>query len=478
MDLQLITALILGKTIAFLNKLSGSGATAAPGLYALKVDPNILKKLSKKIKKGTIVISGTNGKTTTARLTFDILSAKYKIIHNRQGSNLLRGIASTFIKHSSIFGKIDFDLALWEVDEATLPEVVKNINPKTVVLLNLFRDQLDRYGEVDTTRSKWQKALLKLPKESTLVLNADDPSIPQAAKFSKARSVYFGVGDIVVKLPSIGHIADVKHCPNCENKIVYEALFSSHLGHYKCSNCDFKRPKPQIIASNLTFKQNFSTSLTLTINNQTPLAIHANFPGLYNVYNVVAAAAIANKYGISAAKLRETIESFSTAFGRFQSLSTPTSPVFDPEGLRPERAGMGSKSVLIFLIKNPTGANEVLRVLALKKKLNLLIILNDKIADGRDVSWIWDTNWEVLKDKIKMLTISGTRDWDMATRLKYADYKLSKNNIYKEINYSIIGSLDKLNKGDTLIILPTYTSMLEVQKVLHNMGAISKWHKQ
>ena len=473
MDLQLTTALLLGKTIAFLNKLSGSGATAAPGLYALKVDPNILKKLSNKIKGGSIVISGTNGKTTTAKLVFDILSAKYKIIHNRQGSNLLRGIASTFIKHSSIFGKIDFDLALWEADEATLPEVIRNVNPKTVVLLNLFRDQLDRYGEVDTIRAKWQKALGQLSKESTLVLNADDPNIPQAAKFSKARSVYFGVGDTVVKLPSISHIADVKYCPNCENKIVYEALFSSHLGHYMCSNCDFKRPKPQIIASNLTFKQNFSASVKLTVNGQL-LTVNYKLPGLYNVYNVLAAAATVNKYGISAAKLKETIESFSSAFGRFQSLSTPAP--FD--SLRSNPAGGDSKSVLIFLIKNPTGANEVLRILALKKKLNLLIILNDKIADGRDVSWIWDTNWEVLKNRIKMSSIAGRRAWDMATRLKYAGYKLSKNNIYKEINYSIIGSLDKMNKGDTLIILPTYTSMLEVQKILHNMGVISKWHNQ
>ena len=182
MDIRLISAILLGKITSLILKLSGSGATAAPGLFALKIDPNLVKKLSRKIKGGSVIISGTNGKTTTARLTFDILSSKYKIIHNRQGSSLLRGIASTLIQKAPVFGKIDFDLGLWEVDEATLSAAIENLSPKKIVLLNLFRDQLDRYGEVDTVRKNWQKSLSKLPKDTGLVLNTDDPGISFLAK--------------------------------------------------------------------------------------------------------------------------------------------------------------------------------------------------------------------------------------------------------------------------------------------------------
>ena len=459
MDLQLIAALLLGKTIALVNKLFGSGATAAPGLYALKIDPNIVKKLSKKIKNGSIVISGTNGKTTTARLTFDILSTKYKIIHNRQGSNLVRGIASTFIKHSSIFGKLDFDLGLWEIDEATLPEAIDNLNPDKIVLLNLFRDQLDRYGEMDTLRKKWQKAISNLPQDTTLILNADDPGISYLAKFSKAKTFYFGVNDTKVNLPTIDHIADIKYCLNCSSKLVFKSLLSAHLGTYYCPNCGLKRPSPQTYARNLKFNPHFSTSATISIHHSL-FSINYHLPGLYNVYNTLAAASLAINFNIGSEIIKKKISEFSTAFGRFQ------------------KTRIKDKQIITMLIKNPAGANEVLRSLALKNNLNLLVILNDNFADGKDVSWIWDTNWEILEDKTKNIFISGTRRWDMATRIKYSNFKLSKKNVYKEINYSISDSVSKLSNNDTLVILPTYTALLEVQKTLSKLGVNEKWHRQ
>lgn len=459
MDIRLSIAIIVGKTIAFLNKLSGTGATAAPGLYALKIDPDLVKKLSQRIRFGAIVISGTNGKTTTARLTADILSSKFKIIHNRQGSNLLRGIASTFISKSNVFGKIPADLCIWETDEATLPEVIEHTKPKIITLLNLFRDQLDRYGEVDTVRSKWQKILQAITtKDSNLILNADDPGISILAKYFKGQVLYFGVKDKKLNLSEVSQVADTKHCLNCGATLNFQSILSAHLGHYKCPTCEFKRPKPQITASNLKFNPDFSSKLNLTLNSNI-FTLKYNLPGLYNVYNILAASSIADTLKIDHTKIVEKIESFSAAFGRFQSVT------------------VGGKSILIFLIKNPSGANEVLRTLSIKDSLNVLTILNDKIADGRDVSWIWDTNWEILSQKVKSITVSGIRAWDLATRLKYAGFKLSKNNIYKEVIYSLKVALDKLSSYDTLIILPTYTSMLEVQKALSKMGG-SKWHKQ
>ena len=470
MDLKLLLAIFAGKLIALIIRIFGkTGATTAPGLFALKVDPQLVKKLSKQIQSGSIIISGTNGKTTTTRLISTILSKKYNIIHNRAGSNLLRGIASTLTSKSSLIGKLKSNLAIWEVDEATLPEAIENTAPKIIVLLNLFRDQLDRYGEVDSIRTKWQKSLSRLPKSSTLILNADDPGISFLTKSFRGKVIYFGIYDKQIDLPKIANVADIKHCLNCQSSLKYTALLSAHMGHYTCPNCTFKRPNPNITASNLIFNPNFSTTANLTIDyspftlfdsSKIRSRIHYNLPGLYNVYNVLAALCIANIFKIDHKISKDAIEKYTSAFGRFQKIK------------------INNKNIIIFLIKNPAGANEVIRILGQKDKLNLLLILNDNIADGRDVSWTWDTDWELLTSKTKKVQIAGTRAWDLATRLKYAGYKLSKNNIYRKIYYSIKQALKNMNKKDTLLVLPTYTAMLEVQKSLNKMGGKTQWQNQ
>lgn len=459
MDIRFYLALLVGKLTALILKLKGSGATAAPGLYALYIDPRFVKKFAKKLKYKSIIVTGTNGKTTTARLASEILSTKYRVIHNRQGSNLLRGIASTFIKNSSISGKINSDLGLWEVDEATLSEAIQNLSPKTILLLNLFRDQLDRYGEVDTTRLKWHNALSKVNQKVTLILNTDDPGVEILTRKFKGKVIRFGVEETTIDLPKIKQVSDINRCPNCASPLKFTTVLSAHMGHYFCQNCKFKRSIPDIHATNLKFNLNFKTLARFTIYDK-GFTINYNLPGLYNIYNVLAAAAIGSAYEVTSGEIKNQIQKFSTAFGRFQKVK------------------IGQRHTIIFLIKNPTGANEVLRILSTKNKLNLLVILNDKIADGRDVSWIWDTNWEILKNKTSEVSTVGIRAWDMATRLKYAGFKLSKNSIYKEISYSILDLVKKLNNNDTLIILPTYTALLETQKTLHKMGTNQKWHEQ
>lgn len=469
MDIRLTFAIFVGKLIALVIRLKGGGATAAPGLAALKIDPGLVKKLSKKIKNGSILISGTNGKTTTSRLIADILCEKYKIIHNRQGSNLLRGIASTLISHANFWGNLQNELAIWEVDEAIIPEVLDNVSPKIVVLLNLFRDQLDRYGEVDTIRAKWQKTLLTLSKNTILILNADDPGISFLEKSFNGKVIFFGVNDINLKLPEIAAVFDIKHCLNCNAPLSYSTLLSAHLGHYHCPKCKLKRPSPQISAQNLIFNEDFSTQIDLTFNSPQPRqakrggqlsTLNYNLPGLYNAYNILAAIAIANILKINLLHIKKKIQSFSAAFGRFQKIK------------------VDDKEIVTFLIKNPAGANEVLRTISLKNNLNLLVILNDKIADGKDVSWIWDTHWETLNTKTEKIFVSGIRTWDMALRLKYADFRLNNNNIHKNINYSIKTALKNMNNKSTLIILPTYTALLTVQKSLNKIGESTKWQKQ
>lgn len=457
MDLRLIWAIFLGKITAKITKFKGGGATAAPGLYALKADPNLIKKLTRNLKHGSIVISGTNGKTTTSRLISDILASKYQVIHNRQGSNLLRGIASTLISKSSFTGKITKDLGIWEVDEAALPETIDAIKPRIVILLNLFRDQLDRYGEVDSIRSKWQEALARLPKDATLIANADDPGISFITGNFKNKVIFFGINDQKVNLPEVFHVADIRFCPNCSAKLSYQALLSGHMGHFSCPKCNFKRPKPSVSASNLKFNPDFSASLNLTVNSS-QFTVGYQLPGLYNAYNILAAVSVSNYLKIGSNEIKAKISKFTAAFGRFQKINYQ------------------KRRITIFLIKNPTGANEVLRVLALKDKINLLIVLNDNFADSRDVSWIWDTNWEVLSGRVKTILVSGIRAWDMATRLKYAGFKMSKNMINTNINYSLNFTVKTLKSDEQLIILPTYTAMLEIQKIISKSGE-TKWHE-
>lgn len=452
MDIKLASAILVGKIIAFIIRAAGGGATAAPGYYALKLDPNLVRKLSGKLSKN-ILVSGTNGKTTTSRLIFQILSQKNTIIHNRQGSNLLRGMASTLMAHTLD----NQSIGLWETDEATLEGAVSQINPDIVVLLNLFRDQLDRYGEVNTIRAKWQKVVEGLPKKTTLILNADDPGIAFLARSAKCSVVFFGITDKKINLPAVSNAADTRYCPNCAHKIIFNTQFSSHLGHYHCSNCDFKRPKPHIKARDLVFEPDFSTKFNLTLNSRL-LSLSYQLPGLFNVYNVLAAVSLANTFDLEDDNLTSRLSNFSGAFGRFQKIE------------------VGTKKIIIFLVKNPTGANEVLRTITTQNNLHILAALNDNFADGRDVSWIWDSNWEILTSSVKSVSISGIRSWDLANRLKYAGFELDKNSVYQDINYSIQKSLEKLSSNDTLIILPTYTALLSVQKTLNKLGG-NKWHQ-
>lgn len=465
MDLRLTAAILLAKTISKINKLKGTGGTAAPGLCALKIDPNLVRKLSTFNNLQSIIVSGTNGKTTTARLISTILEKNKKLIHNRQGSNLLRGIASTLIENSSILGKIDAEIALWEADEAALVEISSQVNPDTLVLLNLFRDQLDRYGEINTIRTKWQSVVKNLPKMSTLVLNSDDPSVNYLKEFAKCKTIFFGLDVGNIDLPTVENVQDIKYCIKCANKLTYTKLYSAHLGIYHCTKCGFKRNEPNVKATDVKFKADYSSELLLTIYDKR-FTLNYPLPGLYNAYNVLAAISVAVQHGTDLPAIKKSVSKFRAAFGRFQSVKIPASPT-----------GGGNKSVLIFLIKNPAGANEVIRTIAANDKLNLLLILNDNIADGRDVSWIWDTNWEVLSGKVNNLQVAGSRASDLANRLKYAGFKINKNIIKSNVNDALQQSLDNLATDQKLIILPTYTALLEIERAIETLGG-AKWHDQ
>lgn len=457
--LKYYLSVFTGKAIYFLLKLLSSGATAAPGLYALKIYPQLVKKLSSTLKH-SIVITGTNGKTTTARLISSTLKqTNISFIHNRTGSNLLRGIASQLLKAKKLGGNFSEFIGLWEVDEAVLPHALSQIKPKTVVILNLFRDQLDRYGEINTVLKKWQAAIEKLPITTTLILNADDPNIANLGKNAKCRIFYFGIKDKSKSKKTLTHAADAIYCPVCFNSLKYKAGFVSHLGIYSCPKCRKIQPEPQIAAEKISFLNNQKLKLNIKVQN-TVLSLKINLIGLYNSYNVLAALACLTSLNINPKTIKKGFSRFKPAFGRFESIKTED-----------------NKTLKIMLVKNPTSFNQVIEVLPSltnKKNYSCLLILNDLIADGRDVSWIWDVDFSKLKQKkLKKILVSGIRAEDMALRLKYAN--ISKNKKIKVVlRFDIKKSVEKLLslKQKNLFILPTYTAMLNVRKILYKKGLV------
>ncbi len=427
----------VSKLIVFLSRALGLGAGSTwPGHIALMVNKNFIREIkTQNSKLKTILIAGTNGKTTTSRMLRTILGySGKKVINNEAGANLLNGIASSIVLHSSILGALKYDYAIFEVDENTLPLLVNEITPDVLVILNLFRDQLDRYGEVDSVAAKWYKALVKLPKNVDVILNGDDPHVAYLGKNIKAHVGYFGIDDSSLYLKAKPHAMDASHCPNCGSRLTFTGIYFAHLGNWQCESCGLKRP-----ALNYSEK-------------------HKVLPGLYNFYNVQAAILAAKTLGTSDNIIKKALTMFTPAFGRQEE--------FDIEG----------KRIKIFLSKNPAGFNESIRTIKELGAKNVLLVLNDRIPDGRDVSWIWDVDFEELDD-MRSIVVSGDRVYDLGLRLKYACSSKTQNStlrlrsgqelkIYEDLREAIYKALETINNNETLYILPTYSAMLEVRKIL------------
>ena len=436
--LTLYLSIFVGKLLSGLCRfLPFIGGSALPGLIALKINPTLINQINRRNNLETIIITGTNGKTTTSRLLSHLLNqAGIKHIHNRSGSNLLRGIASTLINQISITGQLTSQVAIFEIDEAVAPRAIKTLKPSLILFTNLFRDQLDRYGEIDTLLKKWQQSLKHLPKSSTLIFNADDPSLNYLASTTKVTCLSYGLPLSQKKQSHLSDSADAIFCPQCHQPLKFKAVFTTHLGHYHCLHCNFKRNLPTS-----TFTQTGS-----------------NLPGIHNHYNTLAATALAIKLGIKINDINQALMTFTPAFGRAETFK------------------LGNLKTHILLVKNPTGFNVTLETLKDKKHLDkpLLLILNDQIADGTDVSWIWDVNFKLLSKRKNPVIVSGLRANDLKLRLKYAGIHSSK--IIKEANLKKALKLLKNQPGNTAYILPTYTAMLRLRKTLTSQKLIhSTW---
>ena len=432
--LTLIISKFVSLAIKFLSKTSG---TSFVGLMVLKFYPDFLKDCKKYINGEIFTVTGTNGKTTTAGILSQILETDGKnLVHNTKGANMLTGIANVLALNIRPFKR--FDCAVFESDEAYLSKLYDFIKADYLLVTNLFRDQLDRYGELDTTAKKIQEAIDKNP-DLKLVLNADDPLVANFNTNNKA--VFYGFDEVkfsdesyISKAPS-----ELFHC-KCGNVLKYSKRFFAHEGHYYC-DCGYLRPNPDYSAKVTVY----SDKLALEIfNNDKIYNFDFNSVGLYNAYNALGAIALCLEYGIDENVIQKALSNYQTIFGRA------------------EKTVINGHKTLIQLIKNPTGASEVLKTV--NKNSNILIAINDNYADGRDVSWLWDAEFEALSDVKNNIVVSGIRADDMALRLKYAGVPVDKIKVITPLKDAIEYISTQTEKESNITILPTYTVLLEMNK--------------
>jgi UDP-N-acetylmuramyl tripeptide synthase len=448
LPIPLAAEIAVARATGRLSRLArAGGGTTVPGKLLWKLDPGAIDRLAARLPLGSAVISATNGKTTTAAMAASILRERVRLAHNSSGANLVSGVASTLLDARSA------ELGLFEVDEAALPEVLSRVKPKAVCLGNLFRDQLDRYGELEHVAEGWRSAVRALPGDTALAVNGDDPQVGELAR-ERPDALVFGVDDPSTARTSLQHAADSKYCVRCGTPYEYVAAYVGHLGDYHCPSCGHRRPRLSVVAREIELAGLDSVSFELV----TPSGarrVRLGVPGLYNVYNALAAASLALSLGSSLEEIVSGLESFSAAFGRF------------------ERITVGDRGLLMLLIKNPAGANEAVRTIVDGGAPSVAVIaLNDAIADGRDVSWIWDVDFEPLLGGLDRLVATGDRAAELALRFKYGGLDESAIDVVPALEAALDRGLELTPPGGELIVLPTYTAMLALRQIVSARGFV------
>lgn len=463
--------LIVARFLAFIIKTLKLGAGSTwPGEIGLLLYPALLPTFRQRFSFKVILVAGTNGKTTTTKLIAQALPKDF-LITNPSGANIANGIASALISHYKLLssGKA---LAIFEVDEGALPEMVRMLRPELVIVLNLFRDQLDRYAELEMTAYKWHQALTSLPATSTLILNADDPLVASLGETSGAKVVYFGLDESLAPPPSYAeasfsalramedrsegklfsvHSGDSLFCPKCGQRLNYAKVFYSHLGVWFCPGGDKTRPGPTYLCLSQKEKAGGNYSFVVKTS-QGQVEVNLPLAGLYNASNVAAAVAVLREVkGYLDAKqdIRQAWEGFHPAFGRQEKIGP----------------------AVILLSKNPTGMNENLRLLAdaSKNPGPVMFVLNDGVADGRDVSWVYDVDSALITSAVKgrAVFVSGLRAEEMGLRILYAvDDLRFPLQIRSNLGSGLRDLLKEVKSGEVAYIIPTYTAMLQVRKEL------------
>ncbi|HEY4348454.1 MAG TPA: MurT ligase domain-containing protein [Gaiellaceae bacterium] len=433
------------RSVGALSRLAGrGGGTTLPGKLLSTVDPGAVDRLAARLPRGSVLVSATNGKTTTTAMVAQILGGS--LAYNHSGANLLSGVASTLLVSRGA------ELGLFEVDEAALPEVARRLDPRVIALGNLFRDQLDRYGELEHVAERWRRALADLP-DALLVVNADDPMLGEIAG-KHAATLTYGLDDPRHARVSLQHAADSKYCLACGAPYEYAAAYVGHLGEWRCPSCGAARLPLDVAAREIELHGLDGSSFSLETA-EGKARIELGLPGLYNIYNATAAAAIAGALGAPLASIVAGLGRFMAAFGRF------------------ERIAVGDKRFLLLLIKNPAGANEAVGTLLDGAPPRLAVVaLNDEIADGRDVSWIWDVDFEPLLVGLDRAIVSGSRAAELALRFAYGGLDRDRIEVVPDLEDALDRGLELTETGGELVVLPTYTAMLGLRGIVAGRGLV------
>jgi lipid II isoglutaminyl synthase (glutamine-hydrolysing) len=445
---RLTLEIALARAAGRLSRLAArGGGTTLPGKILATLDPDALGTLAGRLPRGTALVSATNGKTTTTAMVAEILAPTVRLAHNRAGANLVSGVASTLLAAPAA------ELGLFEVDEGAFPEVARRLRPSTVCLGNLFRDQLDRYGELELIAQRWRTTVSELDSAARVVVNADDPLLASLTR-DREGTLAFGLDDPAVARERLPHAADSKYCVTCGTPYGYRAAYVGHLGDFRCPACGNERPALDVAAREVRLERLERSSFDLV----TPAGtrrVEIPLPGLYNVYNALAASSLAIVLGASLDEVETGLRRFQAAFGRF------------------ERIAVGDKSVLMLLVKNPAGANEAVRTLVQNEPPRRAVIaLNDEIADGRDVSWIWDVDFEPLLAGLDSLVATGGRAEELALRAKYGGLAADRIEVVRELGPALDRGLELTDEGGELVVLPTYTAMLALRKIVGERGLV------
>jgi lipid II isoglutaminyl synthase (glutamine-hydrolysing) len=459
--LKAFGVVLIAKLFIKLLRFFRLGGTTLPGKFAFLIYPNILRTCSSKLTK-IIVVTGTNGKTTTCRILSQILSEdQMEFFTNKSGANLLSGVLTTLIENISLSMKYKTPIAIFEIDEAAFGKIAEFLNPHFVVITNFFRDQLDRYGELYTTVENVKAGILK-SQNPTLIVNANDSLSVSIAKDTKQNAVFYGFSPLTSETMQENESNDASFCIYCKTKYTYHYKVYGHLGGFYCSNCQYQSPLSKITCTEIIESTPIHTIVSLHLEDQ-EITSKINLPGTYNVYNALAAASCGFEMQIPTESILSGLETFQCGFGRMETIHAD------------------QKVIRLILVKNPTGFNQVLHfLLSEKKEPNIAFLINDNKADGTDISWLWDVDFEKLKDLehlVGSFICSGKRAFDMAIRLKYAGINPNKIHVVKDYHEVLSTGLQATKEGHTFYILPTYTAMLYFREILRKKYRIKEFWK-
>lgn len=461
MNLRTLLAVWIGKGTVTVTRLLGRGGTTLPGLLARKVEPGVLTRLASQPGRGVLAVTGTNGKTTTAKMLSAMFEAVgIEVTHNRAGANLVSGLTTAFLQGADWAGRVSGSVGLMEVDEATMPQACREIRPRVAVVTNFFRDQLDRYGELEHTVNFVGKGLQSLASGGRAALNADDPNCAGLGRRPGVNPFYFGLEAESAGVKEMTQTSDAKHCVVCGTFYDYAVYYYAHLGKYRCPKCGDERPRPEVYVDRIWDVDARGSSLHVV----TPAGdfeARLQIPGLYNVYNALGAVAGATAMGVPLKAIQQGLEATTSGFGRMELIR------------------MKERDVFMALVKNPVGFNSVIQtVMQSGTRKNIIICINDLYADGTDVSWLWDVDFEALaghQDEINFVICSGLRAEDMAVRLKYAGMDVAKLSVEKDLGRALEQGLTFIQPDELLYIMPTYTAMLQMREIIQKQGYAKKF---